>query len=87
MLRCFKSCKGSVSEHDDFGRRKMIYNCRDWNVQYGMLRWQHAWRLRRDHRLAAIVGPVRRIAWHRTAALHGLLVGGHRGEAIRKLQH
>ena len=47
---------------------------------------QHAGRLRRNHRLAAIVALIGRIAGHGTAALHALLVLRHRGHAVRKLQ-
>jgi hypothetical protein len=48
--------------------------------------WQHARRLRRNHPLAAIVALIGRIARHRPAALHTLLVLRHRGHAVRKLQ-
>lgn len=65
----------------------MIYNGYDRNTQDGMFDWQDAWRLRRDHRLAAVVRLIRRIARHRAAALHRLLVSRPRGEAVRKLQH
>src|SRR6266436_673389 len=47
---------------------------------------QHAGRLRRNQRLAAIVALIGRIAGHGTAALHALLVLRHRGHAVRKLQ-
>ena len=75
------------------GKRKDLwhreYICRDdrWRMQGNVCRWQYARRLRRNHRLAAIVRLVRWIARHRTAALHRLLVSGHRREAVRKLQH
>ena len=47
---------------------------------------QYAWRLRRNHALAAIVTLIRWIAGHGTAALHAFLVLRHRGRAVRKLQ-
>jgi len=47
---------------------------------------QHARRLRGNHTLAAIVTLIGRVAGHGTAALHTLLVRGHRGQAVRKLQ-
>ena len=47
---------------------------------------QHAWGLRRNHPLAAIVSLIGRIAGHGTAALHALLVLRHRGRTVRKLQ-
>ena len=87
VLRCFKTQARNLHEDRHFGHRKVIYDRCGWNIQDSMLRWQHAWRLRRNDRLAAIVRLVRWIAWHRTAALHRLLVSGHRGEAVRKLQH
>jgi hypothetical protein len=86
VLWCLKSCRGNVRERNYFGRRKMIYDGRDWNIQNGMLRWQDARRLRRNHRLAAIVRLIGRIARHRAAALHRLLVGGYGGQTVRKLQ-
>jgi hypothetical protein len=43
-------------------------------------------RLRGNHPLATIVTLIGRIAGHGTAALHALLVLGHRGHAVRKLQ-
>ena len=61
----------------------MAYNGYDRNTQDGMFDWQDAWRLRRDHRL----GLIRRIARHRAAALHRLLVSRHWGEAVGKLQN
>lgn len=64
----------------------MIDNGYDRNTQDGMFHWHDARRLRRDHRLAAVVRLIRRIAWHRAAALHRLFVSRYRGEAVRKLQ-
>ena len=51
-----------------------------------MSNWQQAGRLRRNHALAAIVTLIGRIARHRAAALHTLLVLRHGGQAVRKLQ-
>jgi hypothetical protein len=48
--------------------------------------WQDAGGLGRNHPLAAIVSLIGRIARHGTAALHTLLVLGHRGHAVRELQ-
>ena len=47
---------------------------------------QHAWRLRRNHALAAIVTLIGRVAGHGTTTLHTLLVLRRRGHAVRKLQ-
>ena len=87
VLRCFKTQARNLREDRHFGRRKVIYDRCGWNIQDGMLRWQHVGCIRRTHRFAAIVRLVRGIAWHRDAALHRLLVSGHRGETVRKLQH
>ena len=46
---------------------------------------QHAWRLRRNHPLAAIVTLVRRVTRHRAAALLALLVLGRGRHAVREL--
>src|SRR5882724_3595374 len=58
----------------------------DGSVERHMGDWQHTRRLRRNHRLTAIMALIGRVAGHRTAALHTLPVLGHRGHAIRKLQ-
>ena len=47
---------------------------------------EHIRCLRGNHPLAAIVTLVGRIAGHGTAALHALLVLGHCGQAVHKLQ-
>ena len=48
--------------------------------------WQHAWRLRRNHALAAVVTLIGRVARHGTAALHALLVLRECGHAVRQVQ-
>lgn len=48
--------------------------------------WQDAWRLGRNHPLAAIVALVGRITRHRATALHALLILRRGGETVCELQ-
>jgi len=64
----------------------MDQHVRGRNTQCGLLCRSYARRLRRDHRLAAIVSLICRIAGHGAAALHRLLISGHGSEAVSKLQ-
>jgi hypothetical protein len=79
QTRCF-----GVS--DSLRRNKNIGNDHLWCMERYMRDGQYAGGLRRNHRLAAIVTLIGRVAGHGTAALHALLVLGYRGHAVRKLQ-
>jgi len=86
MLRSLEIQARKFRVRRRLGRREHIgYNHRRRMERY-MSDWQHAWRLRRNHALAAIVTLIGRIAGHGAAALHALLVLRHCGRAVRKLQ-
>src|SRR5215470_7566464 len=55
-------------------------------VQRDVRRWQYTRRLRRNHRLTAIVMLVGWLARHRPTALHALRVQGHGRHTVRELQ-
>ena len=86
VLRCLKLWLKNIGEERNIGHCKMVYNFRNRKMQGNVLCWQHARRIRGDHGLATVVGLVGRIARHRAAALHCLLVGGYRRYTVGKLQ-
>ena len=86
MLGCLEIQARNFGVWRRLGRSKYIGYNHHWRVERYMGDRQHAGRLRRNHALAAIVTLIGRIAGHRTAALHTLLVLRHRGRAVRKLQ-
>ena len=86
MLRSLEIQARNFGVWRRLGRSKEIGHNHDGRVERYVGDRQHAWRLRRNHALAAIVTLVGGIAGHRTAALHTLRVLRHRGHAVRKLQ-
>ncbi len=78
QARCFgvRRCLGRSKDLGDNHQRRMERHVRN---------GQHIRCLRGNHPLAAIMTLIGRIAGHETAALHTLLVLGHRGQAVRKL--
>lgn len=76
-------CRGN---RKDLRHRQYIRRDDRWGMQRDVRRWQYARRLRRNHRLAAVVTLVRRVTGHRPAALHALLILGHRRHAVCELQ-
>ena len=86
MLRSLEIQVGSVGVWRHLGQSKNITDNHHRRMERDVGNGQHAGGLRRNHPLAAIVTLVGRIAGHRTAALHALLVWRHRGHAVRKLQ-
>ena len=68
------------------GRRKHIGYNHHRRMERHVSDRQDAWRLRRNHALAAIVTLIGWIAGHGATALHALLVMRHRGHAVPKLQ-
>ncbi len=68
------------------GRRKHIGYNHHRRMERHVSDRQDAWRLRRNHALAAIVTLIGRIAGHGTATLHTLLVLRRRRHAVCKLQ-
>jgi len=86
MLRSFKIGTRCTRKLMDLWGRQDVGNEHDGGVQRHMGDWQHARRLRGNHRLTAIMALIGRVAGHRATAAHTLLVLGHRGHAIRKLQ-
>jgi hypothetical protein len=75
-----------VGKFYDMGRSQNVCHKHHGCVQRDMCSRQNTRRLRRNHRLAAIVGLVRRVARHGATALHALLVFGRCGHAVSKLQ-
>ena len=68
------------------GRRKNVRHNHYRRMERHVSDRQDAWRLRRNHALAAIVTLIGRVAGHGTTTLHTLLVLRRRGHAVRKLQ-
>ena len=86
MLRCREIW---VTRHRmilDRWRRQAVTNNHHRHVQRDVRRWQYARRLRGNQSLAAVMALVRRVAGHRSAALHAFLVERHRRHAVRELQ-
>ena len=86
MLRSLEVQARNFSVRGRLLRSKNIRHNHHRRVERHMSNWQHAWRLRRNHALTAIVTLIGRIAGHGAAALHALPVLRHRGRAVRKLQ-
>jgi len=86
VLRSFKVRARCTRKLMDLWGRQDIGHEHDGGLQHYVSDWQHARGLRGNHRFTAIMAPIGRVAGHRATALHALLVLGHGGHAIRKLQ-
>lgn len=86
MLRSREVGGGRIRNLQNLRYRQDSSRDQRYGMQRHLGRWQYAWRVRRHHRLAAIVGLIRGIARHRPTALHALRVLRHGGHAIRELQ-
>ena len=79
----FARCLGKLRNE---GRRQNIGNKQYRRMQGNVSRRQNARRLRRSHRLAAVMALVRSITRHRTTTLHALLVLRHGRHAVCELR-
>lgn len=86
MFRSLKIKAGNFAVWRRLGRSENVGHNHHRRRERHMSDRQHAWRLRRNHALAAIMTLIGRIAGHGTAALHALLVLRHRGRAVCELQ-
>ncbi len=86
MLRSLKIQTRYIGVRHCLRRSKNIGHNQHRRVERNVCDGQHAGGFRRNHPLAAFVTLIGRIAGHRTAALHTLLVLRHRGHAVRKSQ-
>jgi protein gp37 len=86
MLRSFDGTKWQRNQSDYLNRCEGFNERNSRCIQCNARRRKHTRALPGNHRLAAIVALIGRVAGHRTAALHTLLVLGHRGQTVRKLQ-
>ena len=86
MLRCREVGSGRLGKLWELRQQQDICRNHHGCVQRDVRRRQQAWRLRGNHRLAAVVMLIGGCARHRAAALHALLVEGHRRHAVSELQ-
>lgn len=86
MLRSCEIRGRRFRRRKDLWHRQYIRCDHHWRMQCDVRRWQYARRLRRNHRLAALVTLVRQVTVHRPAAVHALLVLGRGRRAVRELK-
>ena len=86
MLGDSHVCARCLGKLRNEGRRQSIGNKQHRRMQGNVSRGQHARRLRRNHRFAAVMALVRSVTRHRTTTLHALLVLRHCRQAVSELQ-
>ena len=86
MLRSREIQTRNLGVWHRLGRNKNICENHHGRMQRNVRGWQHAWRLGRNHRLAAIVSLIRGVTRHRATALHAPLILGCGRHAVRELQ-